>query len=279
MTPSVLTKDPSVVEAEVKSGCHEMFPGNDGELVTRAFGWAMDCFSGRYHDYQPVDTQYHDLEHTMQGTVCMTRLLLGRHRALAEPRITPRVFGLGLLAILFHDTGYLKRRGDDEGTGAKYTLTHVDRSADFAASLMAEKKYRTEDIRAVRNMIHCTGINANIQAIQFQEELEKVVGHALGTADLLGQMAADDYVEKLPTLFAEFAEAVEFSKDYSQFIASFKTPEDLVRRTPFFWEKMVLPKLEKDFQGVYRFLNQPYPDGPNEYLEKVTVNLARLRGR
>jgi len=38
------------------------------------------------------------------------------HRAAGQPPLTPHMFELGLLAILFHDTGYLKRRGDNEGT-------------------------------------------------------------------------------------------------------------------------------------------------------------------
>ena len=56
-------------------------------------------------------------------------------------------------------------------------------------------------------MIRCTGVNAALSVIPFQSEMEKVAGFALGTADLLGQMAAEDYVDKLPILYAEFAEA------------------------------------------------------------------------
>jgi hypothetical protein len=38
-----------------------------------------------------------------------------------------------------------------------------------------------------------------------------------------------------------------------------------------------LPKLEKDFLGLYRFLNEPYPDGPNHYVQGVEANMGRLR--
>ena len=48
------------------------------------------------------------------------------------PLLTDKLFELGLLGILMHDTGYLKRTEDMQGTGAKYTLTHVRRSAEFA---------------------------------------------------------------------------------------------------------------------------------------------------
>src|SRR5262249_62118285 len=140
-------------------------------------------------DYQPVDALYHDFEHTLQGTLCMARLLRGRHHAGAQPRLTERMFRLGVLAILLHDTGYLKKREDTEGTGAKYTVTHVERSAEFADQLLADKGFVPTDIKAVQNMIHCTGVDATLSVIPFQSELEKVVGYALGTADLLGQMA------------------------------------------------------------------------------------------
>src|SRR5690606_10931 len=102
---------------------------------------------------------------------------------------------LGLLAILMHDTGYLKRRDDTGGTGAKYTLIHVERSMEFAAELLRENHFTDSEINAVQNMIRCTGVNVNLAAIPFQSEEERIAGFALGTADLLGQMAAKDYVD------------------------------------------------------------------------------------
>ena len=66
----------------------------------------------------------------------MARMLRGRHLANTHPQITQRLFQLGVIAILMHDTGYLKKRGDTEGTGAKYTFVHVIRSCAFAASYL-----------------------------------------------------------------------------------------------------------------------------------------------
>lgn len=275
----VATSDPTAVEAEVQQAYLAMFPDGDRLLVPRAFGWVMECFTGHYADYQAVDTKYHDFEHTLQGTLCLARLLLGRHRVAAEPQLTRHLFELGLIAILLHDTGYLKRRDDLEGTGAKYTATHVNRSAEFAGRLMAEKGYSSEDIKAVQNMIRCTGIETVFSSIPFQSELERIVGHALGTADLLGQMAAEDYVDKLPVLYAEFAEAARFDKGHTDFISKFGGPADLTQQTPDFWWNFVLPRFERDFAGLYRFLNDPYPDGPNEYVRRVEANIELIRQR
>jgi hypothetical protein len=279
MSPPVSTKDPAAVEAEVQAACRAMFRGADVSFVSRAFDWAKECFSGHYLDYQPVDAPYHDLEHTLQGTLCLARLLRGRHKAGAEPALTERMFRLGLLAILLHDTGYLKKRGDRDGTGAKYTVTHVERSANFARALLTDRGFNAADATAAGNMIHCTGIDAALNLIRFQDEQERIVGYALGTADLLGQMAADDYVEKLPKLYSEFAEAAQFSQDTTHFVTRYASAADLMRRTPAFWDEIVLSKLERDFGALYRYLNDPYPDGPNPYLQRVEANMSRLRQR
>ena len=187
-----------------------------------------------------------------------------------------RMFELGMLAILMHDTGYLKRKGDMEGTGAKYTLTHVDRSMEFAAELMRTHKFTESEIVSVQNMIRCTGVNVKLDTIQFQSELERIVGFALGTADLLGQMAADDYVEKLPILYTEFAEAAEFNGDKMRAGGFFNSAQDLMQKTPQFWRQYVQQKINREFLGLYRFLNEPYPDGPNPYIEHIEANMRRL---
>ena len=146
MLESVNTRDPSGVQGEVLAAFKEMFPQGDPALIPTIFGWAVSWFSGQYGDYQPIDAHYHDLEHTLQGILCMARLLRRRHCLGQEPRLTQRMFELGMLAMLTHDTGYLKKRGDNQGTGAKYTLIHVDRSIQFAGELMLGHDFAVQDI-------------------------------------------------------------------------------------------------------------------------------------
>ena len=273
MFPIADTKNPAAVQAAVLAIHGQMFSRGDRDFVAKAFAWALEAFQGNYRDYQPIDALYHDLEHTLQGTLCYAQILQGRQRAGATPAVPQRMFELGLLAILLHDTGYLKVRGDNEGTGAKYTLIHVSRSANFAQQILAEKGFSTEDAGIVMRMIRCTGVNVKIEAIPFQGEIERAVSFCIGTADLLGQMAAADYVDKLPVLFAEFAEAARYSGTKMMF----ESAEHLLKATPMFWEKYVRPKLDKDFQGVYRFLNEPYPNGPSEYLAHIEAHIERTR--
>jgi hypothetical protein len=277
MNHTVSTKDPVAVAKEVQAAYLTMFPNGNRLFVPNAFGWASDCFTGRYADYQAVDTEYHDFEHTLQGALCMVRILHGRQKASAQPPLTQHFFELGLLAILLHDTGYLKKTGDIKGTGAKYTATHVSRSTEFAARLLSEKKYGLNDIHAVQNMIRCTGVDATLSNIPFHAELEKIVGHALGTADLLGQMAADDYVEKLPILYDEFDEAGHNTPPKSSVVSMFSSAKDLLKKTPDFWDKYVKAKLDRDFGGVFRYLNDPDPGGANCYMDKIESNILHLR--
>ena len=138
MLRPVDTRIPGAVQDRVQAIYRSLFPRADDAFVPQAFQWAGQCFAGRYADYQAIDAGYHDLEHTLQGTLCLALLLQGRHAARAQPTLSARMFELSLLAILFHDTGYLKKRGDGEGTGAKYTLEHVGRSVVFAGQFLEQ---------------------------------------------------------------------------------------------------------------------------------------------
>ena len=273
----VVTKDPTAVEAYVQATYLAMFPRDDRRFVPRVFSLAVECFGGHRADYQAVDARYHDFEHTLQGTVCMARLLHARQCANGHRPVTQRLFQLGIIGILLHDTGYLKKHGDTEGSGAKYTTTHVNRSTEFAGQLLHEEGFAPADIAAVQRMIRCTDVEAVLNKIPFRCEQEKMVGRVLATADLLGQMSADDYVDKLPILYAELAEAALHDGRPTEFIAKFKCADDLVRRTPAFWYEFVLPKLDRDFGGLHSFLNDPYPDGPNEYVRRIEANIERIR--
>ena len=277
MFPLVDTKDAKAVQEEVHSLYRSMFPTGEIGFVHRAFEWEMDCFRGNYANYQPIDARYHDLEHTLQGTLCFARLLHGYHRAKVEPQLSEKMVQLGLLAILLHDTGYLKTRDDLEGTGAKYTLTHVNRSCEFAERLLREKGYKDTEVRAVQNMIRCTGVNVDLGKIPFGSQEERILGYALGTADLLGQMAADDYIDKLGILYSEFEESARFNSGKFTGAGAFASVDDLRNKTPMFWERYVLPKINGDFLGLYRYLGRTVTEDDNDYLARIRSNLDRLQ--
>src|ERR1700760_4434752 len=104
MQKPINTREPALVEEEVQQAYLEMFPQGNREFIPQLFHRALDWFGGHYRDYQPIDAHYHDLEHTLQGVLCMARLLRGRHSAGVKPQFSEREAQLGLVGILFHDT-------------------------------------------------------------------------------------------------------------------------------------------------------------------------------
>lgn len=274
MFPQVDTKSASAVAAVARATYLHHHPGSSSTLLDTLFREVDDMFSGRYLDYLPLDMRYHDAEHTHQAVLCLVQLLEGRYRAKAVPVLTARQFEIAVAAALLHDTGYLKLRSDREGTGAKYTLVHVIRSCAFASSYLPSAGFNSDEIEAIVTAIRCTGPRSNIAHLQFSGEIEHFLGCALATADYLGQMAAPDYVDELAFLYAEFAESDEFFNTPRE-KRLYRSVRDLVAKTPVFWEKFVLPKLNHDYLGVYRFLADPYPGGPNPYIAAVEQNMTR----
>ena len=251
-----------------------LHPGAGTAVIDGLFRDIEDMFRGRYLDYLPLDTRYHDFEHTLQAALCLVQLLEGRSRVGVLPVLSARHFEVAIAAVLLHDTGYLKLRSDREGTGAKYTYVHVTRSCAFAASYLPTVGFASEEVDTVESAIRCTGPDSEITHIHFAGETENFLGCALSTADFLGQMAAPDYVDELPFLFAEFEESDIFF-NFPQEKRQYRSVRELIAKTPEFWESFVLPRLSEDYRSVYRFLADPFPAGTNAYIEAVERNVAR----
>ncbi|HZP59061.1 MAG TPA: hypothetical protein VFB27_01965 [Opitutaceae bacterium] len=278
MLPDIDTKSAPAVAAATQAVFRKMFPRASMGIIDRLFFDVRRMFTGHYLDYQPSDLRYHDFEHTLQAALCFIRLLAGRHAARARPRLTPRQFELGLAAVLLHDTGYLKFRSDRAGTGAKFTHVHVLKSCAFAAAYLPTIGVSRKELDGVLGAIRCTGPSSDIAQLRFNSPAERLIGCALATADYLGQMAAPDYPDELELLFNEFREADEFA-NVPRPQREFKSAAELIARTPLFWRNVVLPKLETDYRSLYRFLAQPYPDGPNPYLLAARANIAVISAR
>jgi hypothetical protein len=90
-------------------------------------------------------------------------------------------------------------------------------------------------------------------------------------------MAAEDYIDKLGILFSEFEESAHYNQGKFSGAGAFASVEDLRTKTPVFWEKYVLPKINGDFRGLYRFLGRPVAQGENEYVQRIRQNLERLQ--
>src|SRR5688572_22454152 len=117
MFPRVDTKNASAVAAWVQQKFASMHGSKSPEWISRLFSDVESLFAGRHPDYSAIDLRYHDLEHTLQATVCLTDLFEGCQRSETAPKISHRQFELGIAAVLLHDAGYLKLRSDRSGTG------------------------------------------------------------------------------------------------------------------------------------------------------------------
>ena len=229
MFPRVDTKNAPAVAARVKAQFAALYPINSSAWIERLFTDVEALFTGRHPDYSAIDLRYHDLEHTLQATLCLGDLLEGCQRSNDAPKITARQFELGIAAVMLHDAGYLKLRRDAKGTGAKYTFCHVLRSCAFAASYLPTLGVNETEISGVLSAINCTGPTKEISRLHFRDSTERFIGSALASADYLGQMAAPDYPDELRILFAEFAESDDFVHlPLSERL--FSSPEDLVAR-------------------------------------------------
>jgi hypothetical protein len=245
----------------------EGFPGRSPEFLTTVFERVCDLFAGRYPGYRACDTEFHDIAHTCQATVAALRILDGQRKSGRRPVITARDFELAHAAILLHDAGYIKKTGDTQGTGAKYTLTHVERSADFAGAFLPPFGVTEDEIRIIRLAIRCTGVQVDTSRLEFHDDRERFLGCALGTGDMLGQMAAGNYPKQLPALYHEFVEAG---------ITAYTSAADLMRRTRGFYAVDVRELLDGEWGQVHRVLSNHFDNGHNLYFEAIERNLDRI---
>lgn len=233
-------------------------------------------YSGKFDGYQKCDTLYHNLEHTIQVINPFVRIIDGWNKAGETPWISFKFFELGVIAVLLHDTGYIKKVGDNDGTGGKYTFTHIGRSIIFAEEYLFSRAFTDDDITAVCNMILCTGMVERI--MDFSSDEEKICGYALGSADLIGQLSAHNYPEKLPYLYSEFKEAYEYEgidkiKKKSAFI--FDSAEALIQSTPVFYKNVVQKRL-KEMGSLDKYIRRHRPEENENYKAAIKKNLFKL---
>ncbi len=250
------------------------FPGKPYQYILNRFEAVEGMFMGRYPGYLPMDTSYHDIDHTFQTALCLSCLLVFRQAYEAEPAITEEDFDLALIAILLHDTGYLKEYGDSDGTGAKYTHVHEERSCRHARTYLEQQDWPPERIEAAQRLICCTGPKAKIEDIAFASERERLLGQAVCTADFVGQLSDRFYIEKLPNLFNEFAESFEH-QGIAREDWPYQSFTELLRKTPAFYRDFVTPRMSQECGNLWHYLVNP-TTGVNDYLVAIEHNIRRI---
>jgi hypothetical protein len=261
--------NPGEVMEEVKNIIELIYKKFDFDQFEQVFGDILKLFSGNYPGYRRCNTFYHDLSHTMDCLLVTAKLIHGA--GLNGIVFTPRDVTLGLISALMHDTGYIQAEEDNTGTGAKYTVSHINRSIEFMKTYFHEHGFPSEYLPICRNFLRCTGLDVKINEIQFQTREHEILGQILGTADLIGQMADEHYVEKLPFLYDEFKEGG---------VPGYKNKLDLLEKTPAFWE-MVKERLVTELGNVDRYLRDYLRAlwGINQdlYRQAIDRNIERLQ--
>jgi hypothetical protein len=280
VTNSVQVSSPQAVLAAVETLYRPTWPGLSLDPLNQAFAHFERLFAGEVPGWHGVDTVYHDRQHTLDITLALARLLVGYERQQEEPdRLGGTRAMIGVITGLFHDVGYLRRADDRECNGAEFTRTHVSRGARFLEEYLPVIGLGAW-VPVAREIIHVTGYEvpfANIEA-KVSDPRDIVVGHLLGTADMIAQMADRCYLEKCrDRLYAEFVlggVALPFSEGYPQ--VKYASGLDLLRQTPEFVSDVRAKRLDRDFGAAYRYLEILY-GGSNPYMEAIDRNIEFLR--
>jgi hypothetical protein len=196
VTGRIRTTDADAVGAEVLRLYLGLYPEAAGSALRRAFDDLVRLYLGRHPGYFACDTHFHDLQHVLDVTLAMARLMDGYERSAARPRLSAGMYGVGVVCALFHDVGYLRRRGDRRHAhGAEYTLARAGRSAAFLRRYLRGAGL-ARYAPAAAAIVHYTGYERPVEAIRVDGLLPRRVGQMLGTADLIAQMSDRCYLEK-----------------------------------------------------------------------------------
>jgi hypothetical protein len=230
--------NPDAVLRYVGKSFSDAYPGVSFSGVKQAFNLTHDLYFGRFPGYVACRTGYHDYRHTMDVFVASMRLLDG---GILDGRgISPALAEDVLIASLLHDSGYIQEIGDEEGTGARYTKTHVARSVDFVKSHSFAFGINRPRAERIGRLITGTELSMIWKDIPFDGDDERTAAAVLAAADLLGQMADRAYLEKLLFLYYEFREAG---------IDGYKTAFDILRKTSSFYDS-IAERLNGPLGGV-----------------------------
>jgi hypothetical protein len=274
VTDRINTTDPVCVRLEVERLHHALYPGTPLGALDRVFDDVSARFRGEHPAFEKCDTAYHDLQHVMEVSLAMARLVDGYERSRGDgPALGARLFQFGVICALFHDVGYLRRRGDRKHRrGAEYTKVHVTRGGKVLREYLGEVGM-AEFAESCAAVLHFTGYERPIATIRVTNPIYRLVGSLLGAADIIAQMSDRCYLEKChERLYPEFVEggiARRWTEAGEEVI--FQSPDDLIRKTPAFFVG-ASKRLEHDLGGAHGYAEAHF-GGENLYWEAVQRNI------
>lgn len=275
VTNIVNVTDPVAVADAVESIFLNLFPNASTLPLHNAMSDISQLYRGENPGYAACDTGYHDLQHIMDVTLASARLMDGYERSQKNGEtLGAELFIFGILLALFHDSGYLRKRGSEEDRhGAEFTMTHVSRSADLLKNYMQTTGLGNL-AEAAAQVVHYTGYEVPVEQIVVSAPAYRAIGNLLASADILAQMADRCYLEKCyARLYPEFVLGGITKKRDAQGNEQiiFASPQDLVIKTPGFY-RSAKKRMDETLQGAYRYAEKHF-NGQNLYLEAIEKNI------
>ncbi len=197
------------------------------------------------------DMLYHNVEHTMLVTMVGQEILLGRH--LCDGGVKPEDWLNFMMALLFHDVGYVKGvcrhdtagryatgEGDgtvelpEGGTDAALTPYHVSRS-----QLFVRERFGT----TLTGDLQPEVIAAHIEMTRFpspdkpEYKPTGTYGGLVRAADFIGQLGDPNYLRKIPALYFEFEQLGANQK------MGYRNPGEMRKNYAKFYWSVVRPHL------------------------------------
>ncbi|MBN2124286.1 MAG: HD domain-containing protein [Deltaproteobacteria bacterium] len=262
--------DPEDVLEEIRTIVSRMGGPFEVDLFEGMYRETVRLFRGECPGYRACNTKYHNLEHTVSVVLATARLMHGC--SLHAQMFQPRNVLLSLVAALLHDVGLIQSEDDTEGTGAKYTVGHEERSVVFLERHLPERGFSYLEIADCASFIRCTILSLPPSAISFSSPECEVIGKIVGTADLLAQMADRCYLEKLLLLFREFEEAC---------LPGFDSELTLLKKTIDFYRNVTRTRLNKQLGGVHAHMAAHFRNrwgvDRDLYAESISKNMDYLK--
>lgn len=229
----------------IKKASLKLFNKHDERLLV-LYDYLIDICNHGNDKYHRLETKYHDLYHFLTSTTVFLDVYTGIvNKGIIK--LNEHDFFCGVVAIMYHDIGFLKLKDDENGTGAQYINTHVERGCHFIGNNF-ESILTDEEKSKICSLIMVTDYFKKVDNLEIDH-----IGACVALGDWLSQMGDEQYVEKLDKLYQEFD---EFQKYHN--LNMYSGFDDLIRKTPGFWYKLVKPLLENKFYALYEYTSSNY---------------------
>ena len=276
VTDRIDTTDSSAVLSEVCRIYQDLYQRDNAGNILQAFDDLTRLYRGEYPGYHACDTSYHNVQHVLDVTLAMARLMDGAARTTAEV-LDERLFRFGIVTALYHDCGYIRHRKDTRHTnGAEYTKTHVSRGGKFLENYLPDLGME-EFVPVVSRTLHFTGYEMPTNRIRVDPPF-RLIGNLLGSADILAQMADRCYLEKCyDRLYPEFVSggiARQAGPNGEEHVL-FESAAALIYQTPNFYHS-AHKRLQVDLGGYCKYVEKHF-GGENLYFKELDKNIEHAR--